>query len=213
MALPKASIEVSSWGLVQQCCQAAWAADPDVPGAAIGLALEAAASTEAASDRPDVQVVVTGPDSPGAPVRLTSEVVRRLIDDARHRVMLVSYAAYRIDSVVKALERAVERGVVLELVLESGENLDGGGGAKAYADHTVYEWPPEERQPPGAKLHAKAVIVDSLAVLLTSANMTNAAYSANVELGVLCRGGTTARHVQDHFDGLITAGVLRKSPS
>ncbi|MEZ5231295.1 MAG: DISARM system phospholipase D-like protein DrmC [Acidimicrobiales bacterium] len=187
----------------------AWAAEPDTPGSAIALALEAAASMEAASDRPDVQVVVTGPDSPGAPVRLTSEVVRRLIDDAEHRVMLVSYAAYQIDSVVKALERAVQRGVVVELVLESGENLDGGGGAKAYAEHTVYEWPPEERHPPGAKLHAKAVIIDSRDVLLTSANMTKAAYGANIELGVLCRGGTTAKQVHAHFDGLIATGVLR----
>jgi len=73
----------------------------------------------------------------------------------------------------------------------------------------VCEWPPEERQPPGAKLHAKAAIVDSRGVLLTSANTTNTAYSANIELGVLCRGCTTAELVQSHFDGLRLAGVLR----
>ena len=189
---------------------AAWEAAPDTPGAALALALEAATATRASSSRPNVEVVVTGPDSPGAPVRLTSEVVRRLIDDANTRVMLVSYAAYWIDAVVKALDRAAGRGVSVQLVLESSENLDGSGGAKAYAKHAVYQWPPDERQPPSAKLHAKAVIVDSRDVLLTSANMTNAAYSSNIELGVLCRGGSTARHVQEHFDGLIAAGVLRE---
>lgn len=188
----------------------AWEAASETPGAALALALEAATATRAFVDRPNVEIVVTGPDSPGAPVRLTSEVVRRLIDDATSRVMLVSYAAYWIDAVVNALDRAAERGVAVELVLESADNLEGGGGAQAYAKHTVYEWPPEERQPLTAKFHAKAVIVDSRDVLLTSANMTNAAYSSNVELGVLCRGGSTARNVQEHFDGLIARGVLRE---
>ncbi|KAA0232764.1 MAG: hypothetical protein JJLCMIEE_03572 [Acidimicrobiales bacterium] len=192
---------------------AAWAAQPETPGVALAIGLESAATTEAASDRTAVEVVVTGPNSPVAPVRLTSEVVRRLIDDAKHRVMLVSYAAYQVDSVIKALDRAVdERGVTVQLILESSENLDGGGGAHAYAKYVVYEWPPADRVPHEAKLHAKAVIVDGRDVLLTSANMTNAAYSKNIELGVLCRGGNTARHVQEHFDGLISTGVLQAVP-
>lgn len=185
-----------------------WATEPDAPGVALAVGLESAAMVELTSDRTGVEVVVTGPNSPAAPVRLTSEVVRRLIDDARSRVMLVSYAAYQVDSVVKALDRAVDRGVIVQLVLESATHLEGGGGAHAYAKFQVYEWPPDKRQPPEAKLHAKAVIVDGRDVLLTSANMTKAAYSKNIELGVLCRGGSTAKHVQNHFDGLISTGVL-----
>ena len=72
------------------------------------------------------------------------------------------------------------------------EKLDGGGGAHAYARFRTYHWPIDRREPPDAKLHAKAVIVDSRDVLLTSANMTNAAYDKNIELGVLCRGGGVA---------------------
>jgi len=45
-------------------------------------------------------------------------------------------------------------------------------------------------------------------VLLTSANMTAAAYDKNIELGVLCRGGGVARQVQNHFDALIARGIL-----
>ena len=192
----------------------AWAAAPDTPGVALALGLEGAAAMEATSDRTAVEVVVTGPNSPAAPVRLTSEVVRQLIDDARSRVMLVSYAAYQLDSVIKALDRAVdERNVTVQLVLESAAKLDGGGGAHAYAKYQVYEWPLRERVPPEALLHAKAVIVDGRDALLTSANMTNAAYSKNIELGVLCRGGTTAKHVQDHFDGLIATNVLKEVAS
>lgn len=155
-----------------------------------------------------VDVVVTGPDSPEAPVRLTSQVVKQLIDSAERRVTMISYAAYQIPAVIAALDAAVARGVSVDLILESAEHLDGGGGARAYAKYRVFHWPSEQRDPPEAKLHAKAVIVDGRDVLLTSANMTNAAYDKNIELGVLCRGGSTASRVQKHFDALIARGVL-----
>lgn len=185
-----------------------WSAHPDLHGAALALALESVQAAQGNADVPTVEVVVTGPDSPAAPVRLTSEVVRQLIDQAAQRVTLVSYAAYRMASVITALDAAVARGVSVNLILESAENLDGGGGAHAYAKYRTYHWPIDRREPPEAKLHAKAVIIDSRDVLLTSANMTNAAYDKNIELGVLCRGGGVARQVQAHFDALIARGVL-----
>ena len=185
----------------------AWASE-SVPGSAVALAFEAASLAVQRSDAPQVEVVVTGPDSQDAPVRLTSEVVAQLIDGATHDVTMVSYAAYQMPLVVTALDAAVGRGVQVRLILESPEKLDGGGGAQAYARFTTYHWPVDRRDPPDAKLHAKAVIVDGRDVLLTSANMTSAAYSRNIELGVLCRGGGVAAQVQRHFDGLIRSGVL-----
>lgn len=185
-----------------------WSAHPDLAGAAIAVALESVRAAHRLADVPKVEVVVTGPDSPVQPVRLTSEVVRQLIDQATSRVTLVSFAAYQMTSVIAALDAAVARGVNVSLILESPENLDGGGGAHAYAKYRTYHWPLEHRDPPDAKLHAKAVIVDNHDVLLTSANMTNAAYDKNIELGVLCRGGGVAKQVQQHFDALIASGVL-----
>jgi phosphatidylserine/phosphatidylglycerophosphate/cardiolipin synthase-like enzyme len=189
----------------------AWAAEPNLDGTAIAVGLQSALAMQHHADVPSVEVVVTGPDSPAAPVRLTSEVVRKLIDQAATRVTLVSYAAYRMASVIAALDAAVARGVDVSLILESPEQLDGGGGAHAYAKYRTYNWPLEHRDPPGAKLHAKAVIVDSHDVLLTSANMTNAAYDKNIELGVLCRGGGVAKQAQQHFDALIADGVLERT--
>lgn len=187
----------------------AWATEPELPGIAISVALESVQSAQRSANSPIVEVVVTGPDSPAAPVRLTSEVVRQLIDQATTRVTLVSYAAYQMVSVIAALDAAVARGVAVSLILESAEKLDGGGGAHAYTKYRTYHWPVDRREPPEAKLHAKAVIVDGRDVLLTSANMTNAAYDKNIELGVLCRGGRVAAQVQHHFDALIARGVLR----
>lgn len=187
----------------------AWAGEPGLPGFAITVAFEAVEAARGSRDGVAVEVVVTGPDSPAAPVRLTSEVVRQLIDSASRRVTMVSFAAYRIGSVMAALDAAVLRGVQVSMVLESAQLLEGGGGAVAYSSYRIYEWPVDRREPPDAKLHAKAVIVDSRDVLLTSANMTSAAYDRNIELGVLCRGGSVAAQVQRHFDALIARGVLR----
>jgi phosphatidylserine/phosphatidylglycerophosphate/cardiolipin synthase-like enzyme len=170
--------------------------------------LETALSARRLAAAATVDVVVTGPDSPEAPVRLTSEVVRQLISCAKQRVTLVSYAAYHMPLIIAALDDAAARGVHIDLILESAELLKGGGGAAAYAKYRVYQWPTDKRDPPDAKLHAKAVIVDGRDILLTSANMTNAAYDKNLELGVLSRGGTTAQRVQRHFDSLIAKGVL-----
>jgi phosphatidylserine/phosphatidylglycerophosphate/cardiolipin synthase-like enzyme len=186
----------------------AWSSDPAMPGSALALALESARLAVRRADVPRVEVVVTGPDSPAAPVRLTSEVVTQLIDRAMHRVTLVSYAAYQIPAVIAALDAAVARGVAVSLILESPEKLEGGGGAHAYKKFRMYHWPIDRRQPPEARLHAKAIIVDSSDVLLTSANMTLAAYDKNIELGVLCRGGGIAAQVQHHFDALISHGLL-----
>jgi len=186
----------------------AWAAQPSLAGVAIAVALESVQSARRLADIAVVEVVVTGPESPAAPVRLTSEVVRQLIDQATKRVTLVSYAAYQMASILAALDAAVARGVSVSLILESAEKLDGGGGAHAYARFRIFQWPIDRREPPDAKLHAKAVIVDGRDVLLTSANMTHAAYDKNIELGVLCRGGGVASQVQRHFDALIARGVL-----
>ena len=188
----------------------AWAAEPHLAGDAIAVALESVRAAQRLADVPVVEVVITGPDSPAAPVRLTSEVVRQLIDKATKRVTLVSYAAYQMAAVIAALDAAVARGVAVSLILESAEKLEGGGGAHAYAKYRTYHWPLDQREPPDAKLHAKAVIIDSRDVLLTSANMTTAAYDKNIELGVLCRGGGVAQQVQRHFDALIARGILRQ---
>ena len=57
-------------------------------------------------------------------------------------------------------------------------------------------------------MHAKAAIADDSVALVTSANLTDRAVSANLELGVLIRGGDVPRRLAAHFRELITAEVL-----
>ena len=187
----------------------AWSVAPATPGEAIAVAIESVNAAERLVDHPVIEVVCTGPDSPLAPMRLTSEVVLDLVDGAAERLTICSFSSYKVASVVDALDDAVERGVRVDLVLESQSKLGGGEGAEGFKGHRVFVWP-DEMRPPNARLHAKAVVADSRDVLLTSANLSGAAFNRNLELGVLIRGGDVAASIQRHFDALIATGQLKR---
>jgi phosphatidylserine/phosphatidylglycerophosphate/cardiolipin synthase-like enzyme len=77
----------------------------------------------------------------------------------------------------------------------------------------LFEWPLEARAPdarghPG-RLHAKCAIADDRMLLVSSANLTEAALETNMEIGVLIRGGPLPETAARHFDELIAGGVLR----
>jgi len=103
---------------------------------------------------------------------------------------------------------------ILEDILESEEESDGRlrqNGSVAFRSLVgvprvyFYVWPHAKR-PPGALLHAKAVIVDGHTALVTSANMTESAISANIEIGSLIRGGDAPARIHDHVKALSAAG-------
>ena len=68
-----------------------------------------------------------------------------------------------------------------------------------------------EDDPVGA-LHAKAVVADGESVFMTSANLTEAAFDRNIELGLLARDRTLAETTVIHFRTLIEKGLLRLLP-
>ena len=78
---------------------------------------------------------------------------------------------------------------------------------------TVYYDPgsPEPGGPQGV-LHAKAVICDNERLLVTSANLTQAAMNRNIEAGILLRDRTIAQTASIHFNGLIDRRLLRRIP-
>jgi phosphatidylserine/phosphatidylglycerophosphate/cardiolipin synthase-like enzyme len=64
----------------------------------------------------------------------------------------------------------------------------------------------------GGVLHAKAVVADDEAVFVTSANLTEAAFERNIEVGLLVRDRTLAMTLSSHFRGLIDRGLLHPLP-
>ena len=166
-------------------------------GAAHGVARERA--------RQHVDVVWTGPTSDVGTSRLTAAVVVDLLDVAREEILLVSYATQSEPTIAAALESAVQRGVSVTMLLERAVDNPG------YRWHTDpfplvaarrLSWP-RERRPGGASMHAKVIVVDTVAALVGSANATGHAMAMNLECGVLIRGGPTPARIRSHVLSLL----------
>ena len=123
---------------------------------------------------------------------------------------------------LRELDAAAERGVVIRLILESGEASGGTltfDAAHAFASlrdrASFYVWPTEKRpvlERGRAVLHAKAAIADDHTALVTSANLTGHGIAENMELGLLVRGGPIPRRLRDHFRELMARKVLVRIP-
>lgn len=157
-------------------------------------------------------VVWTGPTVRSLPLRPTRQVTMQLIGRARNTLTLVTYASHGIDDLVAELDKArLERDVDVRLILETSD--DSGGrvwdAAVAFGNLPkavpVYRWPAANRGPDGAIMHVKCVIKDGESILVSSANLTGAAFDRNMELGVLIEGGPIAATIDRHYDELIEA--------
>ena len=93
-------------------------------GRGLAIALESAGIAVDEGRSREVSVVWTGPAA-GVPVlRLTRAVVEEVIG-AAGRLLVISFAAYRVPVVVDALVAATDHGVQLDLVLETAADSSG----------------------------------------------------------------------------------------
>lgn len=188
----------------------------------VSVALQTASlSEQTRRDSQSVELVWTGPDTDDAPFRRTEQAILQVLDAARSRITLVSFAVYKIPNVGKALVRAAQRGVRLTVIVETPDQLEGAGeydtiqalGQEVAACSTVYFWPKENRTAGDNNkvgiLHVKCAVADSHWLFLSSANLTQQAFTINMELGMLIRGGAMPRRVEQQFDGLIQSGQLK----
>lgn len=81
-----------------------------------------------------------------------------------------------------------------------------------YAVPEVYYYPPslDQNAPVRSCLHAKCVIVDGKAALVSSANFTEAAQERNIEVGILIRSPAIGGALKRHFESLLEAGVFSR---
>lgn len=155
-----------------------------------------------------VEFVWTGPRTSSVTVQTTEQTFLDLIDRAAKRLVLLTYAAREVESVIDALERADRRGVASIVICETqmrGQpfNAEAVRRLKRMPGLRSYGWPKREG---GSSLHAKLVVADGERALVTSANLTQAALRRNVEAGVLLEGGVIPRRVEAHVLELIANG-------
>lgn len=184
---------------------------PTLPGSGVALALESAARVHEASASRCSSIVVTGPTSDAIPVRLTNSVVTEIIRSAKDTLLIVSFAAYGVEDVANEIAAAADRGVRVDLVMEStveeGGTLRGSLGAhEAFrllrGRASFWTWP-RHRRPDGGSLHAKLLAADRATALVGSANLTGRALLSNIEIGVVLRDPTLVSLLVSHFRALM----------
>jgi phosphatidylserine/phosphatidylglycerophosphate/cardiolipin synthase-like enzyme len=193
-----------------------------VPQAVVAVALQTATLSEQQHrDAQTVELVWTGPDVAQNPFRRTEQAILQLLDSAQKRITLVSFAVYNIPNIAAALVKAARRGVILTVIVETPDKLGGENeystlralGSEVANCSSVYYWPKENRRltevnKPGI-LHVKCAVADAEWLFLSSANLTQQAFTVNMELGMLVRGGTMPGRVEEQFRRLIQDGQLR----
>lgn len=190
---------------------------------AVALALRTAVCAEKVHrEQQTVELVWTGPPVEGQPFRRTEQVILQVLDTAQERITLVSYAVYRIPHICASLVRAARRGVRISVIVETPDKLEGENefsmlralGDDVAACSTVYYWPKDQRgrddQGKHGILHVKCAVADGRWLFLSSANLTEYAFTINIELGVLVTGGSLPGQVQEHFERLIGNGILAR---
>jgi cardiolipin synthase len=186
----------------------------------IGLCLETTAHYHAKYlSSQSTEVVWTGPATGSVPIRRIDQVLYDLILNAKQDILLLTFAAAKIERLKKALLGASKRGIKIRLVLEFDDESEGQLSRSAVEafrgsierEAEICYWPIEKRERnvygrPG-KLHAKCAIIDD-AALISSANLTDDAFNRNIELGVLIQGGPIPNLIRQHIQALIHRGVL-----
>lgn len=204
--------------------------DRGIPGSAVALALEAASS--AVADTPRSDLVWSGPEVPGLHARDTRRVYEELVASAERSLWVSTYAYYDGPRAFKSLAARME--AVFQLQVTLLLNIQRRSEDAAAPEQLVvrfaerfwrHDWPgsrepavfydPRSLEPhaPGGILHAKAVIADEEAAFVTSANLTEAAFDRNIEVGVLTRDRALAVSLARHFGTLIERGLLLPLPS
>jgi len=193
-----------------------------IPAQTFAWMLRSAATADAwRNSQQQIEAVWTGPGSRAANLRRTDAALIELIDSATEELWMVTFAAYRVDPVLSALNRALHRGVKILFVGESSKensSLTSGGVSELRAHLpdavTIYIWPQENRQADASgrtgALHAKIAIADGKVALISSANLSDSAMSLNIEAGTLVYGGDVPIAFEAELRRLVSIGILRK---
>lgn len=190
--------------------------DVNVSGEEVaGLLIGAAENRRSLERDLGVELVWTGPTTRFVPTRRTEQVLLDLIDSAESDLFLVSFVAYDVSSIVKAMNAAIDRGVALQVLLEA--SVEHGGTLQVDPSETMrklvpglelFTWRDKPEPFTGGKVHAKVVVVDGSRAFITSANLTGHALEKNMEAGVLLNGGHLPRKLLDHLAALIKVGIV-----
>lgn len=195
---------------------------------AIAVGIDLCERALAGVSSPDL--VWSGPEVPGLHARDTRRVYEELIATARRELWISTFVYYDGKKAFKTLAEHMDANpdlratLLLNIQRKYGDTTTSDDLVLHFAERLWKEGWPGERRPdvfydprsldPKASgvLHAKAVVVDDESALVTSANLTEAAFAYNIEVGVLSRDRQLAASLARHFRVLIEQGLLVALP-
>ena len=177
------------------------------------------------------ELVWSGPDAgAGSITRDQSVLIRQLVERAEERLLLTTYAFYKGPFIKELFQLIRERMVSLpklqvrmicNIHRDRGDTSSPEALIRKFQQQTWSRLWPEPPLPAlffdprslslereKAVCHVKAVVADQ-ELLVTSANLTDAAQLSNFELGLHLSSPTLADDVWDHFERLIQKGLLQ----
>ena len=176
-----------------------------------------------------LELVTTGPDIDGISTRDTSVVVRDLFANAKQSVLVVGYAVYQGQKVFHSLADrmlavpSLKVRLFLDIQRPQGDSSADSEIIRRFTSNFLQTQWPKERPLPEVYfaprsldtsstkrtcLHAKAVVVDSRSVFISSANFTEAAQQRNVEVGLLASSQSLAQRLMEFFDKGLSKGIF-----
>lgn len=163
----------------------------------------------------NVELVWTGPTTPFVATRRTEQVLVDLIQHARSELFIVSFVAYNVPSVTKAIGAAMERGVDTRILVEA--SLADGGSLQidplatmksCFPSAKLYAWTDRPHPFANGRVHAKVAVADNHLAFVTSANLTGHALEKNMEAGALVTGGNVPARLRSHLHALIETKII-----
>ncbi|OCX96512.1 MAG: phospholipase [Pseudomonas sp. K35] len=163
-----------------------------------------------ATNQQSTELVWTGPTTPFVSARRTEQALLQVINAAEQALFITSFVAYNVSTIVKALNAASARGVVISMLLELSQDHGGsitfdaiGKMRTLVPAARLYSWRDKADPFSDGRVHAKVAVADGKMCFITSANLTGHAMEQNMEAGVLLTGGQIPKLLLDHLQALV----------
>ena len=163
-----------------------------------------------ATNQQSTELVWTGPTTPFVSARRTEQALLQVINAAEQALFITSFVAYDVSTIVKALNAASDRGVVISMLLELSQDHGGsitfdaiGKMRSLVPAARLYAWRDKADPFSDGRVHAKVAVADGKMCFITSANLTGHAMEQNMEAGVLLTGGQISKLLLDHLQALV----------
>jgi cardiolipin synthase len=169
------------------------------------------------SEKQQIELVWTGPTTSFVSARRTEQVLLQVISSAMETLFITSFVAYDISNVVTSINAAIERGVAVNMLLESSQSHGGsieidviGKMQSLIPKARFFTWREKDDEFSGGRVHAKVAVADARLCFITSANLTGYAMNKNMEAGVLISGGQIPRSLDGHLTSLFQTNVVNR---